>query len=68
VARYHETGAFACGGSVITATLRKRDLTPAQIVAITCAVAAATQAASTACERGLVDDIPSKSTNPSAAR
>jgi hypothetical protein len=35
--------AIACGGSIILAMLRKRDLTTAQIVAITCAVAAATQ-------------------------
>ena len=35
--------ALACGGSLIVATLRKRDLTAAQILSITCAVAAATQ-------------------------
>ena len=35
--------ALACGGSITTAALRKRDLTSAQIVAIACAVAAATQ-------------------------
>ena len=35
--------ALACGGSLIVATLRKRGLTAAQIVSITCAVAAATQ-------------------------
>jgi hypothetical protein len=35
--------ALACGGSIITASLRKRAITSAQIVAIACAVAAATQ-------------------------
>jgi hypothetical protein len=35
--------ALACGGSMITATLRKRGPTSAQIVAIACAVAATTQ-------------------------
>jgi hypothetical protein len=34
---------LACGGSIVTAALRKRDLTPAQIVALACAVAAAAQ-------------------------
>ena len=35
--------ALACGGSIIVATLRKRVLTKAQLLAITCAVAAETQ-------------------------
>jgi hypothetical protein len=34
---------LACGGSIIVAMLRKRALTTAQIVAIACAIAAATQ-------------------------